>query len=92
MDTQEKAEIDVLEDVGSNTHVPYDRYGNDDASKEAFRTIQSWTPEQHSVEERRLVRRLDLIIGFPIVVLYILNYLDRNSIAQGEYISPVMIR
>ena len=61
----------------------WERYGSDPDTVEAFKTIMAWSPDERRKHERALVRRLDLIIMLPAVIMYVTNYLDRNSIAQG---------
>lgn len=83
-DPIEKFEVNEIEHEAEDAR-DWSRYGADDASVEAYKEIVSWSPERFAVEDRKFARRLDFMIGLPILVLYIMNYLDRNSIAQGEY-------
>ncbi|GFZ43166.1 hypothetical protein JCM24511_00885 [Saitozyma sp. JCM 24511] len=91
----EKASSDHVEaDAGFN----WERYGAEPELVEAYKTIMSWTPEERSKRERTLVRKLDLMIMLPVVIMvndslcswltlesqYVTNYLDRNSIAQAR--------
>ncbi|RSH92584.1 hypothetical protein EHS25_008029 [Saitozyma podzolica] len=77
----EKASSEHVEaDVGFN----WERYGSEPELVEAYKTIMSWTPEERSKRERTLVRKLDLMIMLPVVIMYVTNYLDRNSIAQAR--------
>lgn len=45
---------------------------------------RSYTPEHAAEIERRLVRKVDLRVLPFLVVIYICNYLDRNSITQAR--------
>ncbi|KAH8892306.1 putative MFS transporter [Thozetella sp. PMI_491] len=45
--------------------------------------IRAMTPEQRRQAEKRLVRKIDLRLMPPIVVMYLLNYIDRNNIASA---------
>ncbi|GAP84519.1 putative pantothenate transporter liz1 [Rosellinia necatrix] len=46
--------------------------------------IARLTPEERSALEKRLVRRIDLRLLPMIIVMYILNYIDRNNIAAAK--------
>jgi hypothetical protein len=81
-DLNEKYEAEQIENEVEDVR-DWHRYGSDSASVEAYREIASWPDEKFAAEDRKFCRRLDLTIGLPILLLYILNYLDRNSIAQG---------
>lgn len=61
-----------------------ERYGSDPELVAAYERILGWDEATRRQMERKLVRQLDARIAFPVVVMYVLNYLDRNSIAQGE--------
>lgn len=62
----EKASSDHVEaDAGFN----WERYGAEPELVEAYKTIMSWTPEERSKRERTLVRKLDLMIMLPVVIM-----------------------
>lgn len=42
------------------------------------------TPEEREIMEKKLVRKIDSRLLIMIVVMYILNYLDRNNIASAK--------
>ncbi|KAH8171278.1 major facilitator superfamily protein [Sarocladium implicatum] len=46
--------------------------------------LESTTPEERKEMERRLVRKLDLRLMCPLILMYILNYLDRNAIGAAK--------
>lgn len=46
--------------------------------------LRSLTPEERQHMEKRLVRRVDLRLLIMIVIMYLLNYLDRNNIAAAK--------
>ncbi|KAK5110898.1 hypothetical protein LTR62_005436 [Meristemomyces frigidus] len=50
----------------------------------AVTTYRSIPADELAIAEKKLVRKLDMRIMPAIVVIYILNYLDRNSIAQAR--------
>ena len=46
--------------------------------------VRCLSPEERAVAEKKLVRRIDLRLIPTIIVMYILNYLDRNNIAAAR--------
>lgn len=52
------------------------------ARKEAPAYVASLTPEEREQAEKALVRRIDLRLLPMIIIMYILNYLDRNNIVS----------
>lgn len=46
--------------------------------------IAALSPEERRHLERRLVRKIDLRLLPPVILMYILNYLDRNNIATAR--------
>lgn len=44
----------------------------------------SWSPEERALREKKLVRKVDLRLLIIMLVMYILNYLDRNNIAAAK--------
>ncbi|KAL2434161.1 hypothetical protein ABEF94_015272 [Exophiala dermatitidis] len=51
---------------------------------EAPAYIQSLTPEQRAAAEKALVRKIDIRLIPTVIIIYILNYLDRNNIAAAR--------
>lgn len=47
-------------------------------------SLRDLSPEEIKKAERRLVRKLDARLIFPLIVIYIMNYLDRNAIAAAK--------
>lgn len=47
-------------------------------------TLQGLSKEEIRVLEKKLVRRIDLRLLPMLVIMYILNYLDRNNIAAAK--------
>ncbi|KAM0716498.1 hypothetical protein Q7P37_007943 [Cladosporium fusiforme] len=46
--------------------------------------LSSTTAEERMILEKRLVRKLDLRLMVPLILMYILNYLDRNAIGAAK--------
>lgn len=46
--------------------------------------VAAMTPERRAVAEKALVRKVDLRLMPMIVLMYIMNYLDRNNIAAAR--------
>lgn len=46
--------------------------------------LRGLTPEERQLMEKKLVRKIDTRLLIMIVIMYILNYLDRNNIAAAK--------
>lgn len=51
---------------------------------EAPALIRGWSDEERLHHERALVRKIDIRLLPMVVLIYILNYLDRNNIAAAR--------
>ncbi len=75
---------------GVGEKYPYDDSRVEDASLEPTRTFQppelvrKMSPEERVAAEARLKRKIDLRLLPMIILMYILNYLDRNNIAAAR--------
>ena len=47
-------------------------------------SIASLSPEERRIAEKKLVRRIDFRLLPMLVMMYIMNYLDRNNIAAAR--------
>jgi sugar phosphate permease len=47
-------------------------------------SLRNLTPEERQHMEKKLVRKVDSRLLIMIVIMYILNYLDRNNIAAAK--------
>ena len=77
-------------------HIDDDGYINDDrdpveysmASKPSRREIPAYvanlSPEERLIAEKKLVRKIDVRLIPTIIIMYIMNYLDRNNIAAAR--------
>ena len=45
-------------------------------------------PERRVVEERRLVRKLDMRLLPTIILIYIMNYIDVSAVLRSHALSP----
>jgi MFS family permease len=52
--------------------------------REAPPLVQAWSREERAIHEKALVRKIDLRLMPMIILMYILNYLDRNNIASAR--------
>lgn len=52
--------------------------------KEAPASVAIMTPEEREKAEKALVRKIDFRLLPMIIIMYILNYLDRNNIASAR--------
>lgn len=85
---------DIREDVSNEKEVygPTDLppLGTDIATTGTSRTfhppelVRAMSPEKRAAAESRLRRKIDLRLLPMIVLMYILNYLDRNNIAAAR--------
>ena len=48
------------------------------------RLIASWSPEERQEKEKKFVRKIDLRLLPILILLFILNILDRNAIANAR--------
>lgn len=46
--------------------------------------VRVMTPEQRAAAEKKLVRKIDLRLLPMTIIMYIMNYLDRNNIAAAK--------
>ncbi|QKX56055.1 uncharacterized protein TRUGW13939_03155 [Talaromyces rugulosus] len=46
--------------------------------------LLNWSPEERAQREKKLVKKVDLRLLIMMLVMYILNYLDRNNIAAAK--------
>ncbi|KAK7539202.1 pantothenate transporter liz1 [Phyllosticta citricarpa] len=58
--------------------------GSDALRREAPALVRSMSPEQRAVLEKKLVRRIDRRLMPMLILMYILNYIDRNNIAAAR--------
>ena len=47
-------------------------------------SLRGLSPEELKKAERQLVRKLDSRLIAPLIIIYIMNYLDRNAIAAAK--------
>lgn len=47
-------------------------------------SLQDLTPEEIQRREAKLVRKIDIRLLIMMLIMYILNYLDRNNIAAAK--------
>lgn len=53
--------------------------------KEAPAYVAGLSPEERENAERALVRKIDIRLLPMLIIMYILNYLDRNNIVSGQW-------
>ncbi|KAK5128829.1 hypothetical protein LTR85_000162 [Meristemomyces frigidus] len=51
---------------------------------EAPPLVAALTPDERKHKERAMVRKIDLRLLPPVIIMYIMNYLDRNNIATAR--------
>ncbi|KAF7164284.1 hypothetical protein CNMCM5623_008924 [Aspergillus felis] len=73
----DKSYVDNVEVVVANADKPNPR-------KEAPAYVAGLSPEERRKAERALVRKIDIRLLPMLVIMYILNYLDRNNIAAAR--------
>lgn len=78
----------ILADDDNDTSKPLiDHVANADSrdpTREAPRYVAGLTPEDREKAEKALVRKIDWRLLPIVIVMYILNYLDRNNIASAR--------
>lgn len=79
----DKTHVDNVE-VVANADKPNPR-------KEAPVYVASLSPEERAKAEKALVRKIDLRLLPMIIIMYIMNYLDRNNIVSHPAIGGMRI-
>ncbi|KAL2787049.1 major facilitator superfamily domain-containing protein [Aspergillus keveii] len=46
--------------------------------------VNSWTPEERAERERKFVRKIDVRLLPILMVMYVMNYIDRNALPQAR--------
>jgi hypothetical protein len=75
----DKSYVDNVE-VVANANKP-------NPSKEAPAYVAGLSPEEREAAEKALVRKIDIRLLPMIIIMYILNYLDRNNIVSPRWLS-----
>jgi hypothetical protein len=81
-DNKELCDIQHVNTVDSSIPIEFD-----DAKKDTFQPpelVRTMTPDERKRAEKALVRKIDLRLLPMIVLMYIMNYLDRNNIAAAK--------
>ena len=81
--SDDKGKIQHLDHDGKDVHVP----AVATASRPAFEPpeyVRNMTPEERIQIEGKLKRKIDIRLMPMIVLMYIMNYLDRNNIAAAK--------
>jgi hypothetical protein len=93
-DLKTESKSDKEYEAGATEHLDSDKQDPpyvQDAPTEGVRRaiappalVAAMTPERRAVAEKALVRKIDLRLMPMIVLMYIMNYLDRNNIAAAR--------
>lgn len=70
-------QVEMVENASVHDSIP-------DKKSRAPALIQAWSPEERQRLESSLRNKIDLRLMPLIVLMYILNYLDRNNIAAAR--------
>lgn len=70
--------VEIVPNAVANADKPNPR-------KEAPAYVASLSPEERQKAERALVRKIDLRLLPMLIIMYILNYLDRNNIVRDPW-------
>ncbi|KAK2757930.1 hypothetical protein FQN54_004336 [Arachnomyces sp. PD_36] len=57
---------------------------NGDEAEECQRTIAAWSPEERTRKEKAYVRHIDRRLLPMLILMYILNYIDRNALPHAR--------
>lgn len=58
--------------------------GASEAERDLFRTFASRDPQWVAAQDKRLVRKIDTRMMPCLIVMYLLNFLDRSNLAQAR--------
>ncbi|KAF2018080.1 MFS general substrate transporter [Aaosphaeria arxii CBS 175.79] len=53
-------------------------------AEEWQRKIASWSPEERAEKEKKFLRKIDVHLLPILIVMYIMNYIDRNALPQAR--------
>lgn len=56
----------------------------DDAAPNYTTIVASWPPEERAARETKLLRKIDLRLLPILILMYIMNYVDRNALPQAK--------
>lgn len=76
----DKPEADHIELEKQESVYPYA-----DQLRQRYPAIANVSEEEYRQIERRLVRRIDMRLMPMVILIYLLNYIDRNAIASAKY-------
>ena len=88
-------EKSIGEEIREVSSFPLEAFYDESIScKEAIDRWNDMSPENQTIYEKKLVRKLDLRIIPWLTLLYLISFLDRTNIGnakiQGVYISPTV--
>lgn len=46
--------------------------------------VNSWSPEERAEKEKKFLRKIDIRLLPILIVMYILNYIDRNAVPHAR--------
>ncbi|ETS74505.1 hypothetical protein PFICI_14371 [Pestalotiopsis fici W106-1] len=56
----------------------------DDSAPSYSEIVASWSPEERAAREKKLIRKIDLRLLPILILMYIMNYIDRNALPQAK--------
>ena len=65
--------------VPSSTSAQHQSIKEGRVTREMPELLRHMSDEEFQVASRKLVRKLDLRLMFPLILMYIMNYLDRSA-------------
>jgi hypothetical protein len=75
-----KNQVDCVENEST---MKTDAQANDEYEKELQQALRDYVPG--TVEEKKLVRKIDLLLMPCLWIMYILNYVDRTNIVSLKF-------
>ncbi|UDD56780.1 hypothetical protein AFCA_004305 [Aspergillus flavus] len=76
--------MDGTKDSGTDHVEQYVENPKDQDLRSVPTALLDWSPEERRQREKALVRKIDTRLLIIMLVMYILNYLDRNNIAAAK--------
>ena len=76
--------MDSTKDSGTDHVEQYVENPKDQDLRSVPTALLDWSPEERRQREKVLVRKIDTRLLIIMLVMYILNYLDRNNITAAK--------
>lgn len=77
-DSNKDMSLQDVKPVPSSTSAQHESIQGGRLAREMPEILRHLSEEEFKIANRKLVRKLDLRLMFPLILMYIMNYLDRS--------------